>query len=170
MNTSGCDLGVLNHLCDSHILDVTDPSTIHWPYQRFYFETVCKRQRIRPLLMTPIISNPAPSIRQHGIHMELALLVHIDGTRARALYDRLRATYSSAQGPGAVPIPPFEEWQGVSTFCDQLLCRWVFLRASTPLYYLQDIFRLHGWAGAYHLRNATVRVYLETFIERCAFA
>lgn len=102
--------------------------------------------------------------------MELALLVHIDGTRARAMYDRLRATYSSAQGPGAVPIPPFEEWQGVSAFCDQLFCRWVFLCASTPLCSLNDLFRFHGWAGAYHLRNATVRVNSETLIERYAFA
>ena len=63
--------------------------------------------------------------------MLLANLAVIDDPRARGIYDKLGAAYNSALRPGARPIPPFEEWQGVSSCCDNYYCRWVFLSIST---------------------------------------
>lgn len=63
--------------------------------------------------------------------MLMANLAVIDDPRARVIYDKLSAAYNSAIRPGSRPIPPFEEWQGVSSFCDNFYCRWVFLFVST---------------------------------------
>lgn len=42
---------------------------------------------------------------------------------ARELFDRVRSAYNRMRQPGALPIPPFEEWQGVSPICSSPLCR-----------------------------------------------
>ncbi|CAM9640330.1 unnamed protein product [Laminaria digitata] len=63
----------------------------------------------------------------HGMHMLLANLAGIDGPRARAVYDKMRVAYNSVLLPGTPAIPPFEEWQGVASCCDNYHCRWVFI-------------------------------------------
>ncbi|CAM9290797.1 unnamed protein product [Laminaria digitata] len=59
----------------------------------------------------------------HVTHMLMAYLVVIDGPRARGIYDQMRAAYNSALRLGTRPIPPFDEWQGLSSYCDNYNCR-----------------------------------------------
>ena len=65
--------------------------------------------------------------------MLVAMLVHIDGPNARAMYDKLRAAYNSTRRPGDLLIPPLEDWQGGSAYCDQFFCRFAPPRVATPL-------------------------------------
>ncbi|CAN0562062.1 unnamed protein product [Ectocarpus sp. 12 AP-2014] len=50
-------------------------------------------------------------------------LAAIGNSRTRGMYDRLRRAYNSTRFPDSTPIPPFEEWQGVSSFCNTFYCR-----------------------------------------------
>ena len=59
--------------------------------------------------------------------MLMAYLAVIDGARAQGIYERIREAYNSALRPGTKATPPFEEWQGLSAYCDNYNCRWVFL-------------------------------------------
>ncbi|CAM9167230.1 unnamed protein product [Ectocarpus fasciculatus] len=61
----------------------------------------------------------------HLAHAALAALAAMDDCRARGLYNRLREAYNPSRPPTSLPAPPLEEWQGLSTFCDHFLCRWV---------------------------------------------
>lgn len=61
------------------------------------------------------------------MHMLIANLAGIDGPRARAVYGKMRVAYNSVLLPGTLAIPPFEEWQGVASCCDNYNCRWVFI-------------------------------------------
>lgn len=63
--------------------------------------------------------------------MLLANLAVIDGPRARTVYDKVTTAYNSALLPGTPAIPPFEEWQGVSSCCNNYNCRWVFVCSVT---------------------------------------
>ncbi|CAM9441637.1 unnamed protein product, partial [Laminaria digitata] len=63
------------------------------------------------------------TIEAHVMHMLLSILAVIDGPRARAVYDKMRAAYNLALLPGTAAIPPFEEWQGVASICDNYNCR-----------------------------------------------
>lgn len=64
----------------------------------------------------------------------MAYLAVIDGPRAREIYDQMRAPYNSALRPGVQAITPFDEWQGLSAYCDNYNCRWVFLCVSLCMY------------------------------------
>lgn len=57
--------------------------------------------------------------------MMLAALAALDDSGARAVYDRLRAAYNPFRPIGSLPVPPLEEWQGMSRICDDLYCRYV---------------------------------------------
>ncbi|CAM9219819.1 unnamed protein product [Ectocarpus sp. 4 AP-2014] len=59
----------------------------------------------------------------HVAHIMLTALAAIGDSRARGMYDRLRRAYNSTCLSGSTPIPPLEEWQGVSSFCDTFYCR-----------------------------------------------
>lgn len=59
--------------------------------------------------------------------MLMSYLAVIDGPRAREIYGQMREAYNSALRRGTPPIPPFEEWQGLSSYCDNYNCRWAFL-------------------------------------------
>ncbi|CBJ28453.1 hypothetical protein Esi_0106_0024 [Ectocarpus siliculosus] len=59
----------------------------------------------------------------HVAHIMMTALAVIGDSRARGMYDRLRRAYNSTRLPDSTPIPPFEEWQGVSSFCDTFYCR-----------------------------------------------
>lgn len=59
-------------------------------------------------------------------HMLLANLVLIDGSRARGIYDQMMTAYNSARSSGVQAIPPFDEWEGVTHYCDSYYCRLVF--------------------------------------------
>eukprot|EP00903_Cladosiphon_okamuranus_P015538 g14344.t1 len=59
----------------------------------------------------------------HICHALSAALTALVGRRAEELYARLRAAYNSMRPPDSLPIPPLEEWQGVSSFCGDFHCR-----------------------------------------------
>ena len=61
--------------------------------------------------------------------MLMLFLAVIDGPRARGIYAQIREAYNSVLRPGARAIPLFEEWQGVSSYCDNYNCRWALLAA-----------------------------------------
>ena len=48
----------------------------------------------------------------------LAALTGLADPRARETYDRLRASYNSCRRRDSPPVPPLEEWQGVSSICE----------------------------------------------------
>ena len=57
--------------------------------------------------------------------MMLAALAVLDDSGAREVYDRLRAAYNlSRPGGASPPVPPMEEWRGMSMICGDLQCRY----------------------------------------------
>ncbi|CAM9928481.1 unnamed protein product [Ectocarpus fasciculatus] len=59
----------------------------------------------------------------HNVHGVLGSLAAMDDSRARDLYYRLREVYNRWRHPTCLPAPPFEEWRGISAFCDDFQCR-----------------------------------------------
>ncbi|CAM9724096.1 unnamed protein product [Scytosiphon promiscuus] len=59
----------------------------------------------------------------HMSHMLLATLAAIDDSKARGMYDRLRGAVDSCRASHALPVPPFDEWQGMAAICSDLNCR-----------------------------------------------
>ncbi|CAM9352314.1 unnamed protein product [Ectocarpus sp. 8 AP-2014] len=59
----------------------------------------------------------------HVAHIMATALAAIRDSQTRGMYDRLRRAYNSTRLPDSTPIPPFEEWQGVSLCCDSFYCR-----------------------------------------------
>eukprot|EP00903_Cladosiphon_okamuranus_P015992 g14770.t1 len=59
----------------------------------------------------------------HIAHVLLGALAAMDGPRAVELYSKLRAIYNRSRLPGSVPVPPLEEWSGISSFCQEFHCR-----------------------------------------------
>eukprot|EP00752_Nemacystus_decipiens_P010138 g9034.t1 len=59
----------------------------------------------------------------HIAHALSAALAALVGLRSEELYARLRAVSNPARRPGSPPLPPLEEWQGVSSFCEDMHCR-----------------------------------------------
>ncbi|CAM9840360.1 unnamed protein product [Ectocarpus fasciculatus] len=59
----------------------------------------------------------------HVAHIMLTTLTAIGDSTAQGMYGRLRRAYNSTRFPDSSPVPPFEEWQGVSSFCDSFYCR-----------------------------------------------
>lgn len=66
-------------------------------------------------------------------HMIFAALATIDDTRAIGLYAKLRAAYNISRPPDSLPVPPLEEWQGVTAFCTDLHCRQVETFHPSPI-------------------------------------
>lgn len=60
----------------------------------------------------------------HWVHIASAALAALDASGARELYDTLRAAYNPFRPPGSPPVPPLEEWQGVSAICEDTYCRY----------------------------------------------
>lgn len=52
-------------------------------------------------------------------------LAALGGRRAQELYNTLRTAYNLARLPGALPLPPLEEWRGIHPLCDYFYCRFV---------------------------------------------
>lgn len=61
--------------------------------------------------------------RTHTAHRMAAALATLTDPEARKLYERVRAVYNCMHLPSSPPIPPFEEWQGVSLLCSSPICR-----------------------------------------------
>ncbi|CAM9966701.1 unnamed protein product [Scytosiphon promiscuus] len=59
----------------------------------------------------------------HKTHIMLIMLVALANPRAKELYNRLRAAYNLSPPPGYVKVPCWEEWRGVTAFCDKEGCR-----------------------------------------------
>ncbi|CAM9912130.1 unnamed protein product [Ectocarpus sp. 4 AP-2014] len=59
----------------------------------------------------------------HEAHMMLAALAALDDSGAPEMYDRLRAAYNPCRPLGSSPVPPLEEWQGMSSICEDVYCR-----------------------------------------------
>lgn len=72
-----------------------------------------------PVLMSP---NFSVSGRVHMAHTML-LMIAICG--ARDLFEDLRASFNRMRLASALPIPPFEEWRGLSSICDHVYCRYL---------------------------------------------
>ncbi|CAM9169205.1 unnamed protein product [Ectocarpus sp. 8 AP-2014] len=66
----------------------------------------------------------------HLAHMVLVSLAAIGGSRAQAMYDRLRGSYNGFSPSGSRAVPPLQEWDGVGAFCDDSYCRAMDLVAS----------------------------------------
>ena len=58
----------------------------------------------------------------------MAGLAALDIPGAREEYERLRAAFNASRLHGSRPAPPLEEWQGVSSICDDLHCRFEAFR------------------------------------------
>lgn len=82
---------------------------------------------LTPHAPTPSSVRAALCARDNVAHVMLAALAALYGTRAGELYGRLRANYNAHRPPGSPPAPPLEEWRGLSTFCEDLHCRWVLV-------------------------------------------
>lgn len=63
--------------------------------------------------------------RSHTVHIMITALAAIDDPRARELYNTMRVAYNSSGRPGAPPLPPLEEFQGITPCCDHFYCRCV---------------------------------------------
>lgn len=74
--------------------------------------------------------------RVHEVHMILAGLAAIDDHVAREMYDTLRAAYNPSRARGTSPVPPLEEWQGLSSICENLQCRQVWAFSQSVITYL----------------------------------
>ena len=61
--------------------------------------------------------------RSHIAHVLLGALAALDGPTAVDLYGRLRAVYNHSRPAGVLPVPPLEEWRGISSFCQEFHCR-----------------------------------------------
>ncbi|CAM9578735.1 unnamed protein product, partial [Ectocarpus sp. 4 AP-2014] len=59
----------------------------------------------------------------HLAHIVLVFLAAIGGSRAQAMYDKMRGSYNSFRPAGSQPVPPLKEWDGVGAFCDDSYCR-----------------------------------------------
>ena len=81
------------------------------------------RDAMLPVAFIPYVLHGFFQDRLHTIHMLAAALVHLDGPTARAIYDKLRTIYNPVRLASALPIPLFEEWQGVSAYCSEVYCR-----------------------------------------------
>lgn len=58
------------------------------------------------------------------LHISHLLILALAFFGERELYEKLRAAYNPMHSSGTPPIPPFEEWQGISSCCDHIYCRW----------------------------------------------
>lgn len=92
---------------------------------RFSARNSSKRLPVRPLF------SRLPPKREHQAHIMLAVLVAVDNPRSRQLYDELRAAYNFSLPSGNLQVPPFEEWRGMSAFCDKIMCRCVLFLATS---------------------------------------
>ncbi|CAM9555891.1 unnamed protein product [Ectocarpus fasciculatus] len=59
----------------------------------------------------------------HMTHILLMCLATAGDSSDRAMYERLRVISNSFRPPGSQPVPPFVEWRGVGSFCDEMFCR-----------------------------------------------
>ncbi len=62
--------------------------------------------------------------RLHWAHLVLETLTRIDTSSSRDAYNRLRTVYNSYCPPDSLPVPPLEEWQGLSSICEVISCRY----------------------------------------------
>lgn len=70
-------------------------------------------------------SPPLVSRRAHWAHLMSAALVSLDVPGAREMYDMLRGVYNPFRPNGSPPLPPLEEWRGMSGICEDTYCRYV---------------------------------------------
>ncbi|CAM9203523.1 unnamed protein product [Ectocarpus sp. 12 AP-2014] len=59
----------------------------------------------------------------HMAHVMLSAAASVGDSRDGGLYDRLRNACNLTRPPGSLAFPPLEEWQGISSFCDNVPCR-----------------------------------------------
>eukprot|EP00903_Cladosiphon_okamuranus_P015988 g14766.t1 len=59
----------------------------------------------------------------HWVHILSAALVALDACDAREMYNMLRDVYNPFRPAGSSPVPPLEEWQGLSAICEDPYCR-----------------------------------------------
>ncbi|CAN0114716.1 unnamed protein product, partial [Ectocarpus fasciculatus] len=58
-----------------------------------------------------------------GLHISHLLITMIATFEDRQLYTTLMVAYNPIRPAGYLPIPPFEEWEGVSNLCSHVYCR-----------------------------------------------
>lgn len=112
-------------LCDQPLGFLAKPSTLgvscYTPVEfRFYPAT-----SYFPLMMN--------GTRTHWAHLVLEALTRIDASNSRDAYERLRGVYNSCCPPRSVPVPPLEEWQGLSSICKGFSCRYDFFSKPNRL-------------------------------------
>ncbi|CAN0414159.1 unnamed protein product [Ascophyllum nodosum] len=63
------------------------------------------------------------SIGFHCPHYLASFLAVLDDPEARGLYGTVRTVFNGMRSPSFSPIPPLEEWKGVHTCCQHIICR-----------------------------------------------
>lgn len=76
-------------------------------------------------LFYPLAPSRNPTTRAHSAHVMLSVLAVMEDLAARQLYDKLRNAFNQTLPPESLPLPPLEEWQGISAHCDHFYCRWI---------------------------------------------
>lgn len=61
--------------------------------------------------------------RLHISHLLMSVLATFD---ERVMYEDLRNAYNVVRPFDTMPIPPFEEWSGISPHCSHVYCRCAF--------------------------------------------
>lgn len=89
------------------------------PLQSF---TIDKAKKVYLTLLpnSPNLARTFRPCRVHGVHCLVTVLALAE---SQVLYSRLRDAYNAGRVPGAPPIPPLKEWQGVGVFCRHIFCR-----------------------------------------------
>lgn len=64
-------------------------------------------------------------LRAHWAHIMSAALAALDISGAREVYNTLRDVYNRSRPLGSSPVPPLDEWQGMSAICEDTYCRYV---------------------------------------------
>ncbi|CAN0207447.1 unnamed protein product [Ascophyllum nodosum] len=59
----------------------------------------------------------------HCSHYLASFLAVLDDSEARRLYGTVRTVFNGMRSPSFSPIPPLEEWQGIHTCCQHIICR-----------------------------------------------
>eukprot|EP00903_Cladosiphon_okamuranus_P014230 g13219.t1 len=58
-----------------------------------------------------------------GLHISHLLMVFLANFEERGLYTRMMNVYNPMRPGGNQPIPPLEEWQGITGICSHVYCR-----------------------------------------------
>lgn len=65
---------------------------------------------------------PPEHARIHSVHCLVLLLINAE---AGEMYDKVREGYNRVRPELTTPLPPMEEWPGMTAICDTVFCRYL---------------------------------------------